>query len=205
VEFITIFPGWYPGRVCHIHFQVYVSSVYAAVSQLTYDHTTKNNIYAANPGEYTKGADPLTPGTDGIFSDGHSLQLATLTPNVSTGGFDSFLEVAIQGAGTPTGLHTLEPETGGQFKLGQNLPNPYQTVTSIPFRLNNAADVTLLIWGLSGNCVAEIRRDNLGAGDHTIQVDLAKLGLSHATYVYELQTQNRYGTFRQCKVMTAQQ
>src|SRR5262245_27378242 len=32
VEFITIFPGWYPGRVCHIHFQVYVSTSYAAIS-----------------------------------------------------------------------------------------------------------------------------------------------------------------------------
>src|SRR5262249_37807847 len=32
VEFITIFPGWYNGRICHIHFQVYVSSSYAAIS-----------------------------------------------------------------------------------------------------------------------------------------------------------------------------
>ncbi len=31
VEFVTIFPGWYTGRICHIHFQVYVSSVYAAI------------------------------------------------------------------------------------------------------------------------------------------------------------------------------
>src|SRR5688572_23919869 len=37
VELITIFPGWYPGRICHIHFQVYVSSSYAAISQLTFD------------------------------------------------------------------------------------------------------------------------------------------------------------------------
>lgn len=26
VNFVTIFPGWYTGRICHIHFQVYVSS-----------------------------------------------------------------------------------------------------------------------------------------------------------------------------------
>jgi protocatechuate 3,4-dioxygenase beta subunit len=31
VEFVTIFPGWYTGRIAHIHFQVYVSSVFAAV------------------------------------------------------------------------------------------------------------------------------------------------------------------------------
>ena len=31
VEFITVFPGWYNGRTCHIHFQVYVSETYAAI------------------------------------------------------------------------------------------------------------------------------------------------------------------------------
>ena len=36
VEFITILPGWYTGRICHIHFQVYVNSAYAAISQLTF-------------------------------------------------------------------------------------------------------------------------------------------------------------------------
>ena len=47
VEFITIFPGWYPGRICHIHFQVYVSSSYAAISQLTFPVSEKNEIYSA--------------------------------------------------------------------------------------------------------------------------------------------------------------
>ena len=35
VEFVTIFPGWYTGRIAHIHFKVTVSTSYSAVSQLT--------------------------------------------------------------------------------------------------------------------------------------------------------------------------
>jgi hypothetical protein len=85
VEFITILPGWYPGRVCHIHFQVYVSSMYAAISQLTYDVETKNEIYAANPEFYTKGADPILPSQDDVFADGYDYQIAGLTPNDNTG------------------------------------------------------------------------------------------------------------------------
>ena len=91
VEFVTIFPGWYTGRICHIHFQVFVSSSYAAISQLTFPIATKNAIYAANPSLYTKGADPLTFSNDNIFSDGYSYQLATLTPNIQMGGYDSYL------------------------------------------------------------------------------------------------------------------
>ncbi|MBK7874059.1 MAG: protocatechuate dioxygenase [Saprospiraceae bacterium] len=67
VNFITIFPGWYTGRICHIHFQVYVSSSYSAISQMTFDIATKNAIYAANPTLYTKGADPLNYNNDNIF------------------------------------------------------------------------------------------------------------------------------------------
>ena len=37
-EFITIVPGWYPGRVTHMHFQVHVSTQYSAVSQWTWPH-----------------------------------------------------------------------------------------------------------------------------------------------------------------------
>lgn len=41
VEFLTVFPGWYNGRVCHIHFQVFVSSAYSVVSQLGFNEAAK--------------------------------------------------------------------------------------------------------------------------------------------------------------------
>lgn len=202
VEFQTIFPGWYSGRICHIHFQCYVSSVYAAISQLTFPLAAKNALYAASPTLYTKGADPLTFATDNIFSDGYSYQLATLTAN-SAGGYDTYLEVTIQGSGI-SGLAEAEPETGGQFKLGQNFPNPYLAETTVPFKLLNAADVVRLeIWDLSGKQVAVLEQKDLSAGEQQFKVNLAVLGLLPRNYVYQLEVSNRFGTFRQCKVMTA--
>lgn len=202
VEYITIFPGWYSGRICHIHFQVYVSSVYAAVSQLSFDVAAKNAVYAANASIYTKGADPMAFNADNIFSDGYALQMATLTPNTTTGGYDAYLEVTIQGSGT-TGLATLEPETGGQFKLGQNYPNPYQGTTTIPFSLVNNSDVQLELFDLAGRKMGEIKKDNLAAGDQKIVVNLAELGAASGNYIYQLQVENSNGIFRQCKMMTA--
>lgn len=199
VNFVTIFPGWYTGRICHIHFQVYVSSVYAAVSQMTFPIDVKNSIYTNNSSLYTKGADPMTLASDNIFSDGYNFQLATLTPN-SSGGYDAYLEVAVNGTGT---LATHEPETGGQFKLGQNYPNPWEDTTVVPFNLINAADVLLEIWDLSGKKVAEISQKDLGTGDHTIEINRAALGLAKGSYAYQLQVHNSYGTYRQSKLMTA--
>ncbi len=202
VEFVTIFPGWYSGRICHIHFQIWISSVYKAISQLSFPIAEKNAVYAAHSALYTKGADPMTFASDNIFSDGYSLQLATLTPNAVTGGYDTFLEVTVQGSGT-SGYAIAEPETGGQFKLGQNFPNPYTVETTVPFKLTNQSTVQLDIFSNDGAKVATINPGMLAAGDHQIAVNLKSLGLPVANYIYQLQVVNENGTFRQCKMMTA--
>jgi len=201
VTFTTIFPGWYTGRICHIHFQVWVSSVYAAISQLTYPIPEKNAIYASNPSIYTKGADPLSYNQDGIFNDGYAYQLANITANTDTGGYDSYLEVTVQGTGI-TALREAEPETGGHFKLLQNQPNPFFEKTIVPFILNTSSDVTLEIWDLAGKKRAEIVKGGLTTGNHQIEVNLSSLHLPNATYVYQLVVNNAKGIFRQSKVMT---
>lgn len=205
VNFVTIFPGWYSGRICHIHFQVYVSSMYAAISQMTFDVNTKNAIYASNASLYTNGADPMTLAADNIFSDGYTYQIASLTPNTTTGGYDAYLEVAIQGSGTATGLGALEPETGGQFKLKQNYPNPFSDQTIVPFTLANDSDVRLELYDLMGKKVAEVKHPGLGKGDQEITLNLAALNVPTSNYIYQLHVTNSTGSFTQCKMMTAQQ
>ncbi|MBS1536708.1 MAG: T9SS type A sorting domain-containing protein [Bacteroidetes bacterium] len=201
VEFITILPGWYNGRTCHIHFQVFVSSSYAAISQLTFDMQTKNSIYSANPTLYTKGVDPLAPINDNIFSDGYSYQLATLTPNSMTGGYDSFLEVTVQGNGK-LGVGNEEKETEKQFTLGQNFPNPYLTETTIPFTLTQPSDISIELWDLLGKKITKITKTGLNAGDQLIKLNLKDLGLVNSSCVYQLEVSNSQGTFKQCKLMT---
>ncbi len=201
VEFITIFPGHYNGRVTHIHFQVYVSPVYRAVSQMTWDVATKNNFYAANSSVYTNGPDPQSLTSDNVFSDGYALQLATLTDN-GDGTYSSYLEVTIDGSGTSTGIRDYEGETGGQFSLGQNFPNPHVGATTVPFTLNAASDVQLDIYDLTARRVASLPQGKLSEGDYKVAVDLQALGLSRGNYLYQIQVSNDKGVFRQCKMMT---
>ncbi|MBD1208355.1 MAG: T9SS type A sorting domain-containing protein [Ignavibacteria bacterium] len=203
VEFTTIFPGWYTGRICHIHFQVYVSSTYSAVSQLTFDVAAKNALYTANRTIYAKGTDPLSYSQDNIFSDGYALQLATLTPNTTTGGYDSFMQVTVQGNGT-TGVGHIEKETAKVFELGQNFPNPYRTTTTIPFTLKQAATVRLELWDLSGRKVATVLPDEVrSAGEHTLEINPALWGLPTGNYMYQLVATTSQGTFVVPKMMTA--
>ena len=202
VNFVTIFPGWYTGRICHIHFQAYVSSVYAAVSQFTYPIAEKNAIYEEHDEIYTKGPDPRNFNQDGIFADGYTYQLATLTPNSETGGYDSYLEVTIQGSGI-TGLAEAEPETGGQFKLYQSQPNPYSEEAIVPFEMYFPGDAYLELYDLSGKKLVELKQTGLHVARHRFLVSPLRLGLPVANYAYQLRVENNSGTFRQAKMMTA--
>jgi protocatechuate 3,4-dioxygenase beta subunit len=204
VEFITILPGWYNGRICHIHFQVYVSSSYAAISQLTFDEAAKNSIYAANPGLYTKGTDPMTVDTDNVFSDGYVYQMSKLIPNTMTGGYNGSLEVTVQGSGT-LGVGNIEKETAKHFTLGQNFPNPYMNETVIPFNLKQAADVAVELWDLSGKMVATVSKTGLSAGEQQITLNMHSLGLTTGNYVYQIEVTKSNGIFRQCRMMTGGQ
>lgn len=201
VHFTTIFPGWYSGRVSHIHFQVYLSSLLSVTSQFTFPVAEKNVIYTTHPLYSAYGADPASLNNDMVFSDGYANQMATLTPNASTGGYDTYFEVGINASGV-LGLLKAAPETGGQFTLGQNYPNPCVGATTVPFTLAASADVVLDLFDLMGRRVAILKRTDLPAGEHTLPLNFAALGLPVADYAYQLTVTTARGTYHQCKRLT---
>jgi protocatechuate 3,4-dioxygenase beta subunit len=102
ITFTTIFPGCYDGRMPHVHFEVYrtlAASTSASnrikTSQFTFPMATLNEVYATTG--YSSSATNLTRisyATDMVFSDGYSLQLATITGNV-TDGYVATLTLAV--------------------------------------------------------------------------------------------------------------
>jgi protocatechuate 3,4-dioxygenase beta subunit len=93
LSFTTIFPGCYAGRWPHVHFEVYESVGTATsannklrTSQLAFPADVCAEVYATDG--YAKSVTNLAEvslDSDGIFSDGYSLQLAKLTGSVSDG------------------------------------------------------------------------------------------------------------------------
>lgn len=88
--FQTIYPGWYSGRITHIHFRVYLGSSLSgsgvATSQLAFppDVTTAvyNSTLYASRGQNTS---VTSFGADNVFRDGVSYQLANVAGSTSTG------------------------------------------------------------------------------------------------------------------------
>lgn len=91
--FHTIYPGCYAGRVPHIHFEVYRSTAAATnwtnklrTSQLCFPSDANTAVYATSGyGSSAANNNAISLNSDGIFSDGYSTQLATVTGSVSAG------------------------------------------------------------------------------------------------------------------------
>ena len=193
-EFITIVPGWYPGRVTHMHFQVHVSTQYSAVSQWTWPHDAVVEAVQTHAELYPEGPDPLTPEQDGAFNDGYDLQLASLEWDAANGEYVSEYEATVEGQGT-VGIGYEERRTAEVMALGANYPNPCPGWTTMPYTLHQPGNVCWAVYDLQGRRVAENRLGPLPAGDHALRVELVKRGLKDASYVFQLTCDTEEGAF----------
>ncbi|GAA1939687.1 intradiol ring-cleavage dioxygenase [Nocardioides hwasunensis] len=93
VEFTSIFPACYSGRWPHVHFEVYESLDAATsasnklrTSQLAFPQDVCEEVYATEGYEDSvTNLARVSLDTDGIFSDGYSLQMATVKGSASEG------------------------------------------------------------------------------------------------------------------------
>ncbi|MEE2919519.1 MAG: hypothetical protein VYA72_04910 [Bacteroidota bacterium] len=185
-EFVTIFPGWYNGRVTHVHFQVFVSSQYSVVSQWTWRHQDAVDAVNSHLELYPQGPDPLTPEEDFAFVDGFELQMADLAWDEEAQEYVSHYEATVEGAGT-TGVGHQEFQNEALFLLGQNVPNPVVTRTYIPLRLKKPAKVICSLWSLQGQCVHRKDMGTMEAGEHKWSLDFEAMQLPVASYIYQVE------------------
>lgn len=102
LSFTTVFPGCYPGRWPHIHFEVYRSVEDAtgggrpiATSQLAFSAEDSEAVFAtAAYGDSARNLSSLSLESDMIFADGYDDQLAATSGN-PTDGYTASLTVAV--------------------------------------------------------------------------------------------------------------
>ncbi len=93
VTFTSIFPGCYAGRWPHIHFEVYPSLSAAtsvgnrnATSQIALPKAACDEVYATSGYQSSvTNLSQVSLATDNVFSDGSSLELATVAGSASSG------------------------------------------------------------------------------------------------------------------------
>ena len=102
VVFTSIFPACYAGRWPHIHFEVYPTLAAAqsvtnkvATSQIALPKASCDEVYAtAGYEQSVRNLSQVSLASDNVFSDGASLELATMTGSAA-GGYTAALTVAV--------------------------------------------------------------------------------------------------------------
>ena len=84
VTFQTIYPGWYQGRVTHIHIQVFSGTSLVKTTQIGFPDSVNEAVYAVAP-YAEKGQNPIGDDDDQVFGDGHDLEIASITGNTANG------------------------------------------------------------------------------------------------------------------------
>ena len=82
-QFVTICPGWYPGRTTHIHFKVHTSSTMEATSQLYFPEDVTSEIYETAPYD-ARGPKDTPNSADGI-AVANPAPLAVVTGDATSG------------------------------------------------------------------------------------------------------------------------
>ena len=75
VEFLTVYPGWYPGRTPHSHAKVHVDNRSVLTTQFYFDEEVTERVYARSPYSSRSGRDTFNDG-DGIFDERLVLELS---------------------------------------------------------------------------------------------------------------------------------
>ncbi|HVV05526.1 MAG TPA: hypothetical protein VHC96_14945 [Puia sp.] len=93
VRFTTIYPGWYTGRVTHIHVEVFINSVLKCTTQIAFPDTITKAVY--NTSLYSAhGQNTLTNTTDDIMKDTYNSELLSLTGD-TTNGYTGTLQIGV--------------------------------------------------------------------------------------------------------------
>jgi protocatechuate 3,4-dioxygenase beta subunit len=95
VTFTTIYPGWYQGRATHIHVEVTIGGRSVKVTQMAFPEPINNAVHTS--GVYaSRGTNPMSNQSDGIFSDSLSSELVTPSGSPSSG-YSATFQVGIAG------------------------------------------------------------------------------------------------------------
>src|SRR5262249_55898388 len=111
-SFVTIYPGWYPGRTVHVHFKIRTDPGASAglefTSQLFFDDALSDAVYAQQP-YAAKGTRTTRNADDSIYRGGGDEMLLSVSDD-GAGGYSTTFALAVDVTGTTT---STTPGFGG--------------------------------------------------------------------------------------------
>lgn len=85
------------------------------------------------------------------------------------------------------------------FELNQNYPNPFNPSTNISFSIMERGEVSLIVYNILGQKIAELINNELEIGRYNVTLDASKYGMTSGIYFVEMNVKSK---FRDVKKIT---
>jgi protocatechuate 3,4-dioxygenase beta subunit len=182
-EFLSIYPGWYPGRTTHLHFKVHLDEVTFVTSQLYFPQAITDLVYTTHKPYITRGLNPTTNDEDGIFQNTPNNERILLDVVEDGDGYLGTITIGIEGVPTAT----EDGAVPSQPRLQSAFPNPARAFTTLVLLLPRPEpQVSVDVFDPLGRRVMPLHAGPMPAGRHPIEFDVR--GLPIGVYVVRVDT-----------------
>jgi hypothetical protein len=93
---------------------------------------------------------------------------------------------AVDGISIASNIVISESASANSYKLYQNVPNPFNGTTTVKFYVPESSEVTIGVYNMLGEFVAEVTNDIYNAGKHEVEFNSNDLG--QGTYFVRMST-----------------
>ncbi len=80
------------------------------------------------------------------------------------------------------------------MSVGQPYPNPFTGETNLSFSLEEAGNISIDVYNMSGQKISSLVNSNFNAGSHTIKWNARADGVSEGIYYLRMRTENKVVT-----------
>lgn len=143
------------------------------------DHKTGQSVDLRNEDSYTF---QVTEVSENIIEKSAFSMLSPVTVTKQKGAYEDRFVIVIK---PDFSIVDIEEGTSPEvFTLSQNYPNPFNPSTNIRYSVADAGDVTLSVFNLMGQKVAELVNENKAAGTYSVTWNAS--GMASGMYYYRL-------------------
>ncbi len=125
---------------------------------------------------------PLNPGNLIPFEDGRLLIGNEMSNEMSHFSGIKFFETTHE----VLGINDIDSDEFSNNHLGQNYPNPVESITQIPFRIEKSGNVQIKLYNTQGRFIRILTNQHYNSGNQVLDVNL--IGLPKGIYFYQMNT-----------------
>ena len=182
-QFLTSYPGWYPGRATHVHFKVRFNASTYVTSQWCFLNSINDTVHVL-PRYASHGINPTQNQEDGIFGSSEPVhEVMAVTLDLPNNRADGSFTIGIN---APADAEEADEGSLDRVKIRGNYPSPFQRTTTIRYFLPIAGNVSLYVFDVLGRRVASLADGERGAGEHEVALDAVSLQLESGYYFAKL-------------------